>query len=190
MPVWTKVPVAAVMLGLAGCAGAGGGLSATQTKGLQALPLFRADGQAQFVLYVSCTSEKVNCVNVENAFARWAQRRDVMMREVEANDAAFRPGRLAAPNAAPLPYRVAIDYRPAMSGGYAAKSFDRSGDSYPATVSYSATVSVFDSATGTLLQRLSPHAQQDADHGKQANPFLLSQANGLLDSLFPASPGR
>jgi len=184
MKKWLHGMVVVSSIALYGCAGAGSTTSGIQQRQLQSLQLFAADDAPRFSLYVACTSDSVNCVNVGNAVFAWARAHDVTAHIVDAGDPAFTAAASRATEVA-LPYRVAIDYRPSVVAGFSATSYKQSGESFAPTVGYKAVVSVFQAATGKLLMRSPLRKQQNADHGKTANPYVRSQVIDLLDSLGP-----
>lgn len=184
--IWTMSTVAA--MALQGCAGTGAVMSPAQQQDLQSLQLFGTDASPRFTFYLACTSDSVNCVTIENAFTEWATDRHVTLRTVDPGDASFRAGQPSRPAEQGTPYRLAVHYAPWMSSGYTVTSLDKSGGSYPPVIGYSATIQVFDSVTGQLLQTLPVRAQQTADSSKgPANPYLRAEVQGFLASLDPAS---
>lgn len=173
---------------LQGCVGTGAIMSPAQQQDLQSLQLFNADASPRFTFYLACTSDSVNCITIENAFTEWANDRHVTLRAVDPNDASFRadqPSRLADQGA---PYRLAVHYAPWMSSGMTVTSLDKQGGSYPPVIGYSATIQVFDSATGKLLQTLPVRTQRTADSSKgPANPYLRAEVRDFLANLDPVS---
>ena len=177
---------AVVAMVLQGCAGTGAVMSPAQRQGLQSLQLFSAEASPRFTFYLACTSDSVNCVTIENAFNEWANDRHVTMRAVDPNDASFSAGQPSRPADQGAPYRLAVHYVPWMSSGMTVTSLDKQGGSYPPVVGYSATIQVFDSATGKLLQTLPVRAQQTADSNKgPENPYLRAEVRDFLANLDP-----
>lgn len=175
-----------VAMTLQGCAGAGQLMSPAQQESLQSLQLFNADSSPRFTFYLACTSDSVNCVTVENAFSDWAADRHVSLRAVGLDDGSFRSGQPSRPSDQAMPYRVAVHFAPWIVAGYTVTSLDKNGGSYPPVVGYSATMYVFDAATGRLLQTLPVRAQQTADGKGDANPYIRSTVRNYLASLDPA----
>ncbi|MGB3837680.1 MAG: hypothetical protein WA930_01085 [Rhodanobacter sp.] len=186
MQKWLNGLIVVSSIALYGCAGAGSTTSGAQQQQLQSLQLFAANDTPRFALYVACTSDSVNCVNVGNAVFAWARDHDVTVHNVDSDDPAFTATASRAAEIA-LPYRVAIDYRPSVVPGYSASSYKQSSESFAPTVGYRAVISVFQAATGKLLMRSPVRNQQAADHGKTSNPYVRSQMIELLDSLEPSA---
>lgn len=182
-------------MALQGCGGTGAVISPAQQQGLQSLQLFAADASPRFTFYLACTSDSVNCITVENAFSDWAADRHVSMRAVEPGDGAFRAGQSPRSSDQALPYRVAVRYLPWITPGYDNTSLSGGGGSYAPVIGYSATISVFDSATGKLLQTVPVRAERTADDKNAdkkagANPYIRSSVRSFLVSLDPAYAHR
>lgn len=179
---------AVVAMVLQGGVGTGGVMSTAQQQGLQSLQLFGADASPRFTFYLACTSDSVNCITVENAFTDWATDRHVTLHAVESSDGAFRTGQSSRPSDQAVPYRVSVHYMPWITPGYNNTSLSGGGGSFPAVIGYSATISVFDSATGKLLQTVPVRAEQTADDKGAdkkagANPYIRSSVRSFLVSL-------
>ena len=153
----------AVFLGtllLHGCASA--------PSGGDTLSLFDANGAPRFHAYLACVSDTVNCAIVERAFDRWADARHLALDTVLPENQAF----AAVPSPASernLPYRVTLRYAPDLS----APDNPLGGGSMKPAISYTATIHVFDAATGRLLKSGSykDHQIIDASQGP-ANPYI------------------
>lgn len=105
---------------------------------------------------------------------------------MEPNDAAFQSGQPPPPRDRTLPYRLAVHYAPWISTGYTVTSLDKNSGSYPPAIGYSATIEVFDAATGRLPQTLPLRAEQTADSSKgPANPYLRAEVRDFLANLDP-----
>ncbi|RDI98890.1 hypothetical protein DVT68_10315 [Dyella solisilvae] len=169
---------------LHGCAstasvGAGG---ATASRG--PLQLFGADAKPRFEFYLACTSKTVNCEIVERAFDDWADWRHLSVHAVAPNDPAFSNGTPSATGDQARPYRVVVRYVPEMA---LSNSAMMSGGHGPPLVSYTATVHVFDSASGSLLKTQSFHDETVVDQAEgAANPYLNAQIRAFLGHLDPA----
>jgi len=132
------------------------------------LSLFDGDGAPRFHAYLACVSDTVNCAIVERAFDRWADARRVTLDAVPPENEAF----AAMPSPASernLPYRVTLRYAPDLS----APDNPLGGGSMKPAISYTATIHVFDAATGRLLKSESykDHQIIDASQGS-ANPYI------------------
>lgn len=187
MQRWLNGLIVTLLMALHGCASTGPAMSGAQQQQLQSLHLFAADSTPRFSLYMACTSDSVNCTNVGNAFLGWASGHGVVAHIVDPDDPAFTSTATARAAERALPYRVAIDYRPTIVAGYSTTSYQQASESFAPTVGYRAVISVFEAATGKLLMRSPVRLQQSADHGKTSNPYVRSQAIGLLDSLGAAA---
>lgn len=182
---------AVVAMALQGCVGTGAIMNPAQQQGLQSLQLFGADASPRFTFYLACTSDSVNCITVENAFSDWAADRHVSLHAVEPDDGAFQAGRSSRPSDQAVPYRVTVHYLPWITPGYNNTSLSGGGGSYAAVIGYSATISVFDSATGKLLQTVPVRAERTADDKNVdkkagANPYIRSAVRSFLVGLDPA----
>jgi hypothetical protein len=178
---------AVAALALQACVGDKPLVDAAAQSNLQSLQLFNKDASPRFTFYLACSSDTVNCGNVENWFDQWADARHVTLRKVEANDASFAAGQPSRVKEQALPYRLAVHYEPWIKPSYTVTSMYKQGGSYPPLLGYSATVYVFDSATGRLLQSLPMRAEKAADSDKgSANPYLHAQVESFLASLGPA----
>lgn len=187
MQKWLNGLIVTVLMALYGCAGTGPVMSGAKQQQLQSLHLFAADRTPHFSLYMACTSDSVNCINVGNAFLAWANEHSVVAHTVDPADPAFTSAATARAAEIALPYRVAIDYRPTIAAGYSTTSYQQASESFAPTVGYRAVISVFEAATGKLLMRSPVRVQQSADHGKTSNPYVRSQIIDLLDSLGAAA---
>jgi hypothetical protein len=109
------------------------------------------------------------------------------LHSVEANDGSFKQGQSSGKHEQAMPYRVAVQYLPWIKPAYTVTTMGSgSGGSYPPLIGYAATIYVFDSATGQLLQSLPSHAQKAADSTKgAANPYLRAQVYGFLSNIDP-----
>jgi hypothetical protein len=174
-----------VALVLQGCAGTG---SVIPQTGPQSLQLFNADSSPRFTFYLACTSEDASCSTAENTFSDWASDRHVTFRLTEPDDALFTSGIPSFGKNTDLPYRVAVHFAPLVvpsftqfNGGSQAQ-----GGYTPPKVGYTATIYVFDSATGKLLRKLPAHEQRTTNPKDHANGYIRSEVNGFIASLDPA----
>jgi hypothetical protein len=173
-----------VALLLQGCAGTG---SVIAQNGPQSLQLFNADSSPRFTFYLACTSEDASCATAENAFSDWASDRHVTLRLAEPDDALFTGGIPSFGKTTDLPYRVAVHFAPLIVPSF---SQFRGGNQpiggyTPPKVGYTATIYVFDSATGKLLQKLSAHQERTTNPQDHANGYIRSEVNGFVASLDP-----
>jgi len=179
-----------VALALQGCAGAATVISSAQQQSLQSLQLFGADASPRFTFDLACTSEDASCVTVERAFANWAQDRHVSMQSVEPDDASFRPGHPSIPQAASVPYRLAVRFAPLVIASFnkinVTQGGSLSGDYKPPKVGYTATLYVFDAASGKLMQQVPFHEQRTADFKADAGDYLRVEVKNFVASLDPA----
>ncbi|MHA6205844.1 hypothetical protein ACXU4B_15570 [Dyella soli] len=174
-------------MALQGCVGDKPVVNAAAQRQLQSLQLFNADTSPRFTFYLACTSDTVNCVNVRNWFEQWATDRHVTLRGAEPTDPSFQDGQPSRAREQALPYRLAVYYQPWMKPSYTVTTLTKNGGSYPPLLGYTATIYVFDSATGKLLQAMPARAEKSADKRKGvANPYLHEQVDSFLASLDPA----
>jgi hypothetical protein len=174
-----------VALALQGCAGTG---SVIAQSGPQALQLFNADSSPRFTFYLACTSEDASCSTVENAFSDWASDRHVTLRLAEPGDTLFTSGIPSFGKSTDLPYRVAVRFAPLVVPSFT--QFNGGGQAQggytPPKVGYTATIYVFDSAAGKLLQKAPSHEQRTTEPHGHANGYIRSEVNGFIASLDPA----
>lgn len=187
-----KVVVGAlVAVILQGCVAAGPAVSPAAQKDLQALQLFNADASPRFTFYLACTSDTVNCGNIQNWFGEWASDRHVTLHGAEPGDDPFKAGQPSRAKEQVLPYRLAVHYQPWMKPGYTLTSYFKQGGETAPAIGYSATIYVFDSATGRLLQALPVHAETTANEQKgPANAYLHAEVDGFLASLTPTQASK
>lgn len=175
---------------LQGCVGTATVIGKTDQASLQSLQLFGPDEAARFTLQLACTSEDASCVTVEHAFSGWADDRHIAMQMVEPGDASFTRGRPSTGASAQPPYRVAIRFAPLVVASFNKVNFgadgSSSGDYKPPRVSYTATLYVFDAASGKLLQQVPYHEQRTADFKADAGDYLRVEVKNFIASLDPA----
>lgn len=182
---WLGMVIAAASL-LQGCASTVAAGNRRAQESLQPLSLFDADSSPRFSLYLSCSSESVSCVTVENAFRDWADARHVAVHFVESNDSAFTQGAPASMQGA-WPYRLSVLYRPWMSAGSSNPTLGGYGQSTSPRVGYSAVLYVFDATTGKLLQSVSLRSQESAASDKgPANPYIRDEVHQFVTVIDPA----
>ena len=181
-----------VALVLQGCAGTDVAVNQTGQQSLRSLQLFKADSSPRFTFYLACTSEDASCATVEHAFFDWESDRHVTSRLVEADDALFTSGIPSFGRNNDLPYRVAVRFVPLVVPSFTMTSHSYGGAMLggytPPKVGYNATIYVFDSATGKLLQELPAHEQRDAKPRDHANGYIRSEVDTFIASLDPAYP--
>jgi hypothetical protein len=174
-----------VALVLQGCAGTGSVIAQT---GPQSLQLFNADSSPRFTFYLACKSEDASCSTAENAFSDWACDRHVTLLLAEPDDALFTTGIPSFKKNTDLPYRVAVHFVPLVVPSFT--QFNGGGQAQggytPPKVGYTATIYVFDSATGKLLQKIPAHDQRTTEPHGHANGYIRSEVNGFIASLDPA----
>ena len=193
MRAFLLMVIVVVALVLQGCAGTDVAVSQTGQQSLRALQLFKADSTPRFTFYLACTSEDANCATVENAFSEWESDRHVTSRLVEADDALFTSGTPSFGRNADLPYRVAVRFVPLVVPSFTQFMGNQStaiGGYTPPKVGYTATIYVFDSATGRLLQELPAQEQRTTNPHDHANGYIRSEVNTLLARLDPAYSHR
>jgi hypothetical protein len=187
--MWAAGSVAAAIL--QGCVETNPVMPPGAQQNLQSLQLFNADASPRFTFYLACTSDTVKCITIEKAFDEWADERHVSLHRVETDDGSFQNGRPSRPHDQVMPYRVAVHYAPWIKPSYTTTTLGSSGGSYPPLIGYSATIYVFDAATGKLLQTLPARAEQSADSNNgPANPYLRAEVRSFLASLDPAYAKR
>jgi hypothetical protein len=180
---------AAVAVVLQGCAGTDVAVNQTGQQALRTLQLFKADSTPRFTFYLACTSEDASCATAEHAFSDWASDRHVTSRLVEPDDVLFTSGMPSFGRNADLPYRVAVRFVPLVVPSFTQLMGNYStalGGYTPPKVGYTATIYVFDSATGKLLQKLPAHEQRSAIPHDRANGYIRSEVSTFLASLDPA----
>ena len=185
MRLFLSMASVVVALVLQGCAGTG---SVIAQSGPQSLQLFNADSSPRFAFYLACMSEDASCSTAENAFSDWASDRHIILHPAEPDDAVFTSGIPSSGKNTDLPYRVAVHFVPLvvpsfsqfMGGGAPVGSYT------PPKVGYTATIYIFDSATGKLLQKLPAHEQRTTNPKDHANGYIRSEVNGFIASLDPA----
>ena len=177
-----------VAITLQGCAGTPMVLSRADQRSLQSLQLFGPDGAPQFMLYLACTSDDGSCITVGNTFSVWAQSRQINMRSVEPGDASFHPGSTSPRRPTDVPYRLAVRFAPLVVASYNkiySKGDTLSGGYTPPKVSYTATLYVFDAATGRLLQGVPAHEERTADFRADATGYIRAEVNGFIAGIDP-----
>jgi hypothetical protein len=190
MHLRTMIGGAVVALTLSSCVGTDAVISQAQQQSLQSLQLFNADSSPRFSFYLACTSEDVSCITAERAFADWARERHISMRAVEPGDASFRSGEPSTRQAAAVPYRLAVRFAPLVIPSFNVTNVSASGamdGGYtPPKIGYTATIHVFDSATGKLLQELPVHEQRTVDYKGDAGGYIRAEVKSFIAGLDPA----
>jgi hypothetical protein len=183
-----------IALALQGCVGTGSVISQAQQQSLQSLQLFKADSSPRFTFYLACTSEDASCVAAEHAFSDWARDRHVTLRAVEPGDRSFKSGQSSTRQPADMPYRVAVRFAPLIVPSFNLTSVNASGTMdggyVPPKVGYTATIHVFDAATGKLLLELPAHEQRVADFKADAGEYIRSEVRTFVAGLDPAYPRK
>lgn len=184
-----KILVLLLGIGLQGCAGTPSLLKPAQQTSLQALGLYRADGTAQYALYLACHSTDVSCITAENVFEAWASARQIPLRMVESDDSVFRTGQPRRPLGAKQPYRLALRVEPVIT-----PSYDESGGTSgnmragftPPRVGYVATLVVIESSSGKQLLTLSLHEQRTAAYKADAGSYIRAEMQSLIHAIDPS----
>lgn len=176
--------ICALVLSLAGCAGTPTVVGQSRQKMLLALHLFDASDKPRFTFYLACTSDDVSCINAGHAFDRWADDRRVDLHAVEPTDAAFQVVAPAAAQRNALPYRIAVRYAPIVIPGFNVHDGGTTNYTSP-KVGYTATIKVFDTASGKLLQEIPARNQQATTQEGDAGDYVRAQVKGFIASIDP-----
>lgn len=176
---------------LQGCAGQPSVFGRREQASLQQLRLFDANARPRFDLYLACNSPDVSCINVENAFSRWATARHVRLVILDGDDG-FGNGGSRRESTATTPCRMTVNFLPLIVPG-----FDESGGSSgnmrsgyePPKVGYGATLQVFDTATGKLLLSMRVHDQRVAMYKADAGDYLRAEVAEFVAG-FEVRPSR
>ncbi len=184
------IPVCvAIAMMLQGCVGTTTVLSKADQQSLQSFQLFSPDTSARFSLDLACVSRDMSCLTVENTISDWAQRRHIAMRMVESDDLLHKQSQRATAHKPVMPYRLAVRFAPLVVASYNMINTqgDRmTGDYTPPSVSYTATLYVFDATTGQLLREIPFHEKRTGDFQDEANGYIRAEVNGFIASLDPA----
>jgi hypothetical protein len=172
---------------LQGCAQTPALLSKAQQQSLKSMQLFSEDATPRFAAYVACTSEDESCATVHKLFSEWADKRQIKLHLIDADDAIFKGVAVSSSKAVSEPYRLAIQINPLLvpsffqfrGGQYPV------GGYYPPRVGYRATVYVLDARTGAILQELPVHHEMAANPNDTANAYIQSVVGALLANLDP-----
>jgi hypothetical protein len=179
----------AIAMMLQGCVGTTTVLGKADQQSLQSLQLFSPDTSARFTFDLTCVSRDMSCLTVENAFSDWAQRRHIAMRMVESDDLLLKQTQRAKEHKPVTPYRLAVRFAPLVVASYNMINTqgDRmTGDYTPPSISYTATLYIFDATTGKLLREVPFHEKRTGDFQDDANPYIRAEVNGFIASLDPA----
>ncbi|MBB6188407.1 hypothetical protein [Rhodanobacter sp. MP7CTX1] len=192
MRLFLSMASVVVAVVLQGCAGTDVAVSQAGQQTLRSLQLFKADSSPRFTFYLACTSEDASCSTAENTFSDWATDRHVTLRLAEPDDALFTSGIPSFGRSTDLPYRVAVHFVPLVVPSFTMTSHSYGGPMLggytPPKVGYTATIYVFDSATGKLLQKLPAHEERTTNPRDHANGYIRSEVNTFLARLDPAYP--
>jgi hypothetical protein len=168
---------------LQGCASTTSTLGTVASTKSGAVQLFDAEAKPRFNFYLSCASRTVNCEIVERAFDAWGDSRHVTVHSASRNDAAFSKGQASRTQDQNQPYRLSVRYSPDMATF--SNSVTNGATGLP-VVSYTATVQVFEAATGHLLKTMSFHDEKMVNREQgAANPYLKAQIQAFLGHLDP-----
>jgi hypothetical protein len=166
----------------------------TGQQSLRSLRLFKADSSPRFTFYLACASEDASYATAENAFSDWESDRHITSRLVEPDDALFTSGMPSFGRSSDLPYRVLVRFVPLVVPSFTMMSHSYGGAMLggytPPKVGYTATIYVFDSATGKLPQELPAHEQRTATPHDHANGYIRSEVKTFIASLGPAYSHR
>ncbi|HET9835412.1 MAG TPA: hypothetical protein VFP88_03580 [Rhodanobacteraceae bacterium] len=180
---------------LQGCASmAGNG----PDQNFSSLKLFGADGQPRFVVDLACAGKSddstMQCQTVHHVFYDWSQDRHVTLHHVGMDDAAFQTGRSAsAQQTAGKPYVLAIRFEPIVTPGYHSWSGNagtQSSGFIPGRVGYEASVIVFSASTGAVVQKLSPHHQEQVPEHTNLTPAMKADVYSVIARIDPAYSHR
>lgn len=178
----------AIAMMLQGCVGTASVLGKTEQQSLQSFQLFTSDTSPRFTLDLACISHDMSCLTVENAFSDWARNRHIAMRMVASEDLLLNQDRRSKALQPATPYRLAVRFTPLVAASYNmvySKGDTLSGGYTPPAVSYTATLYIFDAATGKLLHQLPFHDRRTGEFKADANGYIRSEVNGFIASLDP-----
>lgn len=182
----------ALAMTVQGCAGTATVLSKTERQSLRSLQLFGPDTSPRFTFDLACVSEDISCLTVENAFSDWARNRHITSRMVEADDLMLNRDRRSEELKPAVPYRVAVRFAPLVVASYNkiySKGDTLSGGYTPPSVSYTATLYVFEVATGKLLRKVPFHDRRVADFKADAGGYIRAEVVIFIASLDPSYRG-
>ena len=180
----------AIVMALQGCAGTPSVISKAEQQSLQSLQLFSPEGQPRFSFDLACTSEGASCSTVEHAFSDWAQGRNIAMQVIESGADLLKPANRSAPTTT---YRLAVHFAPLVAGSYNkvySKGDSLSGGYTAPTVSYVATLYVFDASSNKLLRQVRFHEQRTADFKSDASVYIRDEVKNFIISLDPSYQGK
>lgn len=181
----------AVVALLQGCAGQPTVFGRSEQASLQQLRLFDANARPRFDFHLTCHSPDVSCINVENAFSKWAAARHVRLVILDDDDRFDNVGS-GLGSRATTPYRLTVKFLPLI-----VPSYDESGGTSgnmragyePPKVGYGATLQVFDRATGKRVLTMRVHDQRVAKYKADAGDYLRAEVAEFLAGL-EVRPGR
>jgi hypothetical protein len=174
---------------LQGCVGTATVLSKAEQQSLQSLQLFSPDRSPRFIFDLACVSKDISCHTVERAFSAWAQDRHIALRIVEPNELTRNPDHRSQELKPAVPYRLAVRFAPLVVASYNmiySKGDTLSGGYTPPSVSYTATLYVFDVTTGKLLREVPFHDRRTADFKADASGYIRAEVKSFTASLEPA----
>ncbi|HWU76510.1 MAG TPA: hypothetical protein VN043_08390 [Rhodanobacter sp.] len=151
--------------------------------------MFNPRGQPRFSFDLACTGEDASCNTVEHAFSEWTQARNITMQVIRLDENLLKPASRSAPTTT---YRLAVHFAPLVAGSYSkiyAKGDSLSGGYTPPTVSYLATLHVFDTSSGKLLRQVRFHEQRTADFKSDASVYIRGEMKNFIASLDPSHEG-
>jgi hypothetical protein len=188
-----RLLTAVALAALQGCASMGGNGG---HQDLSSLQLFGADGQPRFVLDLACAGKSddstLQCQTVHHVFSDWSEDRHVTVHRVAIDDPVFRTGR-SATAAARKPYVLAIRFEPIVTPGYhtwSGTAGTMASGFVPGRVGYEASVVVFSASTGAVVQRLSPHHQEQVPEHTNLTPAMKADVYSLIARIDPAYSRR
>ena len=182
-----------VTLALPGCAASSASVRADQRK-IASLQLFGGDAQPRFVAYLACSADTRDgipqCRTVSNAFNAWANARSISLHVVEKDDPVFQsqPLPVSQNASSSKPYRVAVRFTPVVTPSYDewhGSNGNLSSGFVAGKVGYEATVDVFSTATGALLDTFSRHEHQDMPQRANVTPVIREDTNALIEQIDP-----
>jgi hypothetical protein len=178
----------AIAIMLQGCVGTANVLGTAEQQSLQSFQLFTPDTSPRFTLDLACVSHDMSCLTVENTFSDWANNRQIGMRMVEPEDLMLNRNRRSKASQPATPYRLAVRFAPLVVASYNmiySKGNTLSGGYTPPSVSYTATLFIFDATTGKLLRQIPFHDRRTGEFKAEANEYIRNEVNNFIASLDP-----
>jgi len=160
---------------------------------LSALQLFDERGTPRFSFYFSCagkvSAETDLCWVPSRYFGRWAQERQVPIKEMRSESAFDRDNdvpvgeRIKTEPAGE--YRVVVRFAPSISASYTSEN-DGLGGYVPPKAGYRADIYVFSSA-GAMLREENYHKSWQTQYKADAVPYVKSGVRTLIAAVDPTA---